>query len=438
MQRLLADAQELTGIEYDMSSLADVYSAIHAIQEELGIAGTTAKEASTTLTGSLSAVAAAGKNVLADLALGNELDLSALTDTLITFLSGNLLPMVLNLVKALPGAVSQIIRTGIPKIVTELAKIVPEFAREMSTAAPELIRAAAELIRFLSEAIPEYLPQIIQVFGEIMPQLQTGMLEAVPELVAAAALLIEAIVGEFANNIDLLSETGITILQAVIEGIGTAMPDIIGTVSELITFLLENLAEHYPELISAGFEVLESVISGIWEAMPDINAALLQLVVDMVTVFANTDWVALGMDIIGAIGSGIASMASSLIQSAITVAKKAYVAIATVFHLDVDEDTLDALEKKAKSAVASFFGQDTAGSTSQLSASTYTSAAGFNNTLRAYDALTGYSQAALSSAAANGTVVNLYQTVNTHDSLSEYELTKEAENFAQRAGWKNK
>ena len=105
MERLLADAQKLTGIEYDIGNLADVYSAIHAIQGELGITGATALESSTTLTGSFNSMKAAFKNLLADMALGRPMEKSliALTQTTVTYLKGNLLPAVGNIFQAIPG-----------------------------------------------------------------------------------------------------------------------------------------------------------------------------------------------------------------------------------------------------------------------------------------------------------------------------------------------
>ena len=112
MERLLADAQALTGVEYDISNLADVYTAIHVIQEELGIAGATADEASTTLTGSFNAMKAAAQNVLGNLALGQpmEASLQALKDTTHTFLTGNLMPMVGTVLDGLPGLIEDGVR----------------------------------------------------------------------------------------------------------------------------------------------------------------------------------------------------------------------------------------------------------------------------------------------------------------------------------------
>jgi hypothetical protein len=118
MERLLADAQKLTGVEYDIDNLADVYTAIHAIQEELGITGTTATEASSTVTGSFNAMKAAAQNVLGNLALGQPMEesLQALKETTDTFLTGNLMPMIGTILDGLPG----LIEDGVGGMITWL------------------------------------------------------------------------------------------------------------------------------------------------------------------------------------------------------------------------------------------------------------------------------------------------------------------------------
>lgn len=116
MERLLADATKLTGVEYDISNLDDVYNAIHAVQEEMGITGTTAKESAETFSGSLTSMKAAFSNVLGNLSLGTDIQpaLQALATTTSTFLFGNFLPMVSNILKALPGAILTFFQSATP------------------------------------------------------------------------------------------------------------------------------------------------------------------------------------------------------------------------------------------------------------------------------------------------------------------------------------
>ena len=137
MERLLADAEKISGVHYDLSSLADVYNAIHVIQTELDITGTTAKEAETTLSGSFNAMKAAASNVLGNLALGEDLtpSLEALSETAQTYLVGNLLPAV--------GRVLQ----GIPQVVYTLV--------------PEIFQSGTDLMQSLSSGFLEGVPQFL-------------------------------------------------------------------------------------------------------------------------------------------------------------------------------------------------------------------------------------------------------------------------------------
>ena len=121
MQRLLTDAQKLTGVKYDINNLSDVYQAIHAIQENLDITGTTAKEASTTFTGSFASMKAAAQNVLGNMALGEDLSpsLEALKETVHTFVFGNFIPLLKNAVKAIPEVLGFAIKEGLTAIFGE-------------------------------------------------------------------------------------------------------------------------------------------------------------------------------------------------------------------------------------------------------------------------------------------------------------------------------
>lgn len=142
MERLLEDAKALTGVEYNIDNLADVYSAIHVIQEELGITGTTATEASTTLTGSFNAMKAAAQNALGNLALGKPMEdsLQALKETTDTFLNENLMPMVGNILNGLPDLVG----TGVANVVGWLTT--PENIADALSAAGEFGWKMAESI----------------------------------------------------------------------------------------------------------------------------------------------------------------------------------------------------------------------------------------------------------------------------------------------------
>lgn len=157
MQRLLADAEKLTGVKYDINNLSDVYNAIHAIQENLDITGTTAKEAAETLSGSFAAMKASLSNVLGKMALGQDIkpSLNQLAETTATFLFGNFIPMVGNILKTLPEAFVTFIKASIPYVKEAFGELLnsigdkfPIFDRLF-----ELISKNAQMIKLLASVI---------------------------------------------------------------------------------------------------------------------------------------------------------------------------------------------------------------------------------------------------------------------------------------------
>lgn len=197
MERLLADAQKLTGVEYDIGNLADVYSAIHAIQGELGLTGATALEASTTMTGSFNSMKAAFKNLLADLTLGRPLDksLKAVVETATTFLGDNLFPAIGNILKGLPEIGSMIwekitdgsLTDWVTTVISELGSIDPGPLLDaggkllyvvidgIAGALPELATAAVNIIGTLGKYLWEHLDDIAKAGWELGKKLANSI-----------------------------------------------------------------------------------------------------------------------------------------------------------------------------------------------------------------------------------------------------------------------
>lgn len=192
MERLLADAQKITGVKYDINNLSDVYSAIHVIQGQLDITGTTAKEAATTISGSFASMKAAAQNVMGQIALGMDIKpaLSALAETMTTFLVGNLLPAVWNVISALPGALVTFIQTATPQLATALMQFVPEIATQVQTALPQLYEMANGMLLQITTAIQTNLPGLLQQGVSIVTNIANGILQNIPQLLAMAATLM--------------------------------------------------------------------------------------------------------------------------------------------------------------------------------------------------------------------------------------------------------
>ena len=381
MERLLKDAQKISGVKYDISNLADVYSAIHVIQNELGITGTTAKEAATTLSGSLASMKAAFSNVLANLALGQELgpSLTALGETVYTFLVGNLLPMVGNVLSALPqvisGALSMAIQSlnlaasnaeGILKMGVDL---VTGIGTAIITAAPQLLGAAVKLVTALGNAImatnwgqmaqntinsmrgsldgaaaqilgtdgeivgamlnaiASRLPDILAKGGEMLNTLVSGILGALPGLTASALQLLISFVNQLISGLPQILSTGKTILQNVVQGISSVLPSMLDSAGQAIGMLLKGIVQNLPNIIKAGFDLVVSLITGLGNAAPNLLSGARSLLQNVVSAAKGISWGQVGRDIVSGLINGIGAMGSALWNAARNLARQALNAI---------------------------------------------------------------------------------------------------------------
>lgn len=169
MERLLADAEELTGVHYDISNLDDVYEAIHAIQVETGVAGTTAKEAEKTISGSVNMMKASWENLLIAIGSGDGLN-EAINEFLgsLATVAKNIIPRVIEIA----GGIVKGIVQAIPQLMQSLADAISNFADSMnSKSASNFIRAGISLIGSLIKGILQAMPQLIAAVGKLIVQM---------------------------------------------------------------------------------------------------------------------------------------------------------------------------------------------------------------------------------------------------------------------------
>lgn len=163
MERLLEDAGKLSGQKYDISNLNDVYQAIHVIQGELGITGTTAEEASKTLSGSFGSMKAAFTDFMGNLALGENVgpSMEALVNSIVTFVGGNLIPAIIRVFQSLPEAFGALFNSGAPQMIEKAANA-------LDKAAPTLAEKGADMVISLGKGLIKALPKIISVAGTLI------------------------------------------------------------------------------------------------------------------------------------------------------------------------------------------------------------------------------------------------------------------------------
>ena len=269
MQRLLKDAEKISGVHYDLGNLADMYSAIHVIQKEMDITGTTAKEASTTLTGSFAAMKAAAENVLADWSTGADLTepLQALADTAQTFLVDNLLPMIGNVL------------AGIPEIVYSLV--------------PELLQTGTELLSSLAQGFTEGIPEF---FSTALPQLL-------------------AFTDQLRDNAASFVDAGLNLITQLLNGLIAGLPDLIAYVPDIIINICGVINDNMPKILAQGVSIIVQLVVGIVKAVPDLLANWKKILEAVLSVISAINWLNIGKTILTGVANGVKSMGSSLLNA---------------------------------------------------------------------------------------------------------------------------
>lgn len=276
MERLLADAEAITGIHYDINNLNDVYEAIHVIQGEMGITGTTAEEAASTISGSLSMTKAAWANLMTGIADSNA-DLSVLIDNLVSSagaLASNIMPVVSQALQGVGDLVVQlapIIAAQLPALITSVLPgllsageaLLEGLLQGIVTAIPALAPAAASVLVQLAGFLIQNLQMIIDAGLQMIPALITGISSALPELISYLPEIIATISITLIDNLPVIIDAGMQLLIAVQQGFIQALPKMIGYVPQIVSSLFRALVSGVGQMVSGGAQLMSGVMQGL-------------------------------------------------------------------------------------------------------------------------------------------------------------------------------
>lgn len=335
MERLLKDAEALSGVKYDINNLGDVYSAIHVIQEDLGLTGVAAAEASTTFTGSFGAMKAAATNLLADLALGNDVtnDLKVLVGNTVIFVQNNLLPMLVNILKAIPP----LLVTGVQSLVSIVQGKGPELIQALQTAITETIPAllvqAHEIMQTIGAGITEDLPNILSKGVEIITNVANGILENAPAVISAISDIVAGLQGFIMQNYPVIMEKGWELIKNLASGIINNLPAIISAAVEAVVKFIYTVASHLPEILEQGMKILAELVVGIVKAIPKLVEAIPQIFSNIKSTLSTFDWAGLGKDLIEGIKNGIVGAAGLIKEAALEAASSAFNGVKEFFKI---------------------------------------------------------------------------------------------------------
>lgn len=287
MQRLLDDASKLSGIEYDISSYSDIVDAIHIVQNEMGITGTTAKEASETISGSLASAKASWQNLLTGIADGNQ-DVGGLItqffDSIVT-VADNIVPRIAQVMGTLP----QLITDLVPKLLTKVSELIDILLPVVVDGAVSLLNAIVQVLPQLVTSILNALPSLIsgieQVFYAIvdaLPQLMTVICEAlpvlIPQLVDALVNMIVYLATHIAEIIQPLIDNLPEIIIAIVNALMDNLPALIEGAVQLVIGIVQAIPQIIMALIEALPTVIQSILEGLWNALPLLLEGIISIV----------------------------------------------------------------------------------------------------------------------------------------------------------------
>ena len=314
MERLLADAQKISGVEYNIDNLSDVYSAIHVIQGQLGITGTTAKEAATTISGSFNQMKAAAKNVMGEIALGMDVGpaLNELANTIITFAVGNLLPAVWNVISALPSAIVTFVTALGPQLFAAVSGLIPQIASGITTGIPTLYQSAMQLMDQFNIGIQEQLPTLLQKGVDFISNIVNGILQNLPQVITMAGNVITYFVNTIISMLPTVLSAGARLLLRLVNGIINNLPQITQAAVTAIVRFVASIGQNLPQILQSGITIIAKLEAGLIRAIPNLVGQIPAIISAIVNAFTSQNWGSIGINIISGIASGLRSAAHML------------------------------------------------------------------------------------------------------------------------------
>lgn len=265
MERLLSDAEKISGQKYDISNLSDVYEAIHVMQTELDITGTSSKEAATTLSGSFASMKAAADNLLGDLALGRNIGpaMVGLAESAGTFLFGNLLPAIGRVFKSLPVAISALITTGMPKFMEAGSKLVDGIITGVQKSSSTLAENLPGMVQKALDKITKNLPAALDKGRQLVVSLVQGVLSNMPQLLSVAQSIAEKIPDFLQKNIPVIAAKGGQLLGQLAVTLIKNLPKIVSAVAKLDLTIIKGILKMVPTILKAGKNLVMNFAKGL-------------------------------------------------------------------------------------------------------------------------------------------------------------------------------
>lgn len=276
MERLLKDAGEIAGVKFNIESYSDVIEAIHVMQESMGIAGTTAKEAEGTISGSINMLKASWQNLLTAFGTGDTNMISQQMTNLLESVgavANNIVPRIQTLLPALVDGLVQLINNLIPQIAPIIKTLLPsllegavQLVQGLLEALPTIVDTLKEIIPFIVDAIVDNLPMLIEVGLQIMIELSNSLSEALPTLIPTLVDVVLTIVDTLAQNSPLMLEASVKLILALATGIVNSIPLLVKRIPEIIKNMIDSFKANAPKLKESSKNMMQTLADSFIEA----------------------------------------------------------------------------------------------------------------------------------------------------------------------------
>lgn len=318
MERLLSDASKLSGVEYNIDNLGDVYDAIHVIQGDLGLTGVAAQEASETFSGSFGAMKASLDNLMGAMALGEGVGpaMQTLAQNASTFLFDNLIPMIGTVISSIPDAIGTFMETGAPALVEKGKALLDGLIKGIADNAPLVVEALPGVFDSIGNAITTYAPMLLTKGAELLGGLVNGIITYAPDVLNAvwdavvaafefvatnlpelgnmiidAASNIPGPVGDVATKIGEVFNDVFPKIQALVQAVWPYIQDIITTAVNVIKTVVPPVFNKIRSIVSSVMNAVRSIISKVWPVVSNIvitAVALIKSNIDRLKVIVST------------------------------------------------------------------------------------------------------------------------------------------------------
>ena len=319
---VLGDSMKVTAENVRDVPFDKMIEAIHKVQTEMGITGTTSAEASSTIEGSVSSARAAWENWLVSLGQGSAEAQAATTQLVdaVAVAAQNVVPRVGVIAQTL---LSTLYQRGSEFVATQLPLLLAQALAWVQSSLPQLVQSGLSMLTSLLTGIVDNMPMALTTAMQLVLTFVNGIAAQLPTIVPVAVQAVVNFVSSIVGNLPQVIDAGIRVLEGLVQGVLNALPSLVSQAPVIIGNFASTVISNLPMIIQAGVRILTSLASGVTQAIPQLIGKIPGIVSQIWDAFTSVDWASVGWNIISGIAGGIAGAAGNLVSAAVSAASDA-------------------------------------------------------------------------------------------------------------------